>query len=520
MSHNHRRQSEAGQTAILFALMLIGLVLFTGLAIDGGNVLNVRRITQNAADASALGAVRYMSTADGPTEQALLSGINKVVEANGIPDTDGVPGNESNTNIVAHYTDDRGNRLVSPNCNLVGSCGGSVPQPAFGIEVEVTNPIDTYFMGLIGRQTVDVGADAVAVARGFADSGLSENVMVALGSCSTEDRQLTGRGDDNEFLGGLYSNSFFDTTGDSNHYHGQVTYVEGFNRAGTGDTVFEPGEPVVGETIIDPFAGWSYLDFGPGSAIATAHAGSYFDVSTLDNPSAGQPGVVEMSEIINRSVNPNNYPELYNPDDRNPITASDGVVLNPNQMRTGIYYAGDKEIRIGEEVHGPSTRPGTNGTVTIVSGNRIKTTEKSMNLSAYMNQDSAFPGLLFFSDYALPGDPCQFQTEIDAVINMAGNENGLRFDVHHHPDDLPRDADPNDYIDCPYPRVDGCYVASSSIFTGLIYAPNGRVDTSDQFTTYIGAIVAYTIDYSGHDNLFVTNPALFPTSDPRIYLER
>jgi hypothetical protein len=134
------------------------------------------------------------------------------------------------------------------------------------------------------------------------------------------------------------------------------------------------------------------------------------------------------------------------------------LYFQPNQMRSGIYYAGTKEIRIGEEAGGGSTPQGTNGTVTIVSGNRIKTTEKAMNLSAYMGQGSAFPGLLFFSDYQIQADPCVFDTSIDPVINMAGNDNGLRPEVYHHPDDIPRHANPADYVGCPYPRLDGCYV--------------------------------------------------------------
>lgn len=499
MTANTRSNNELGQTAVLFALMIVGVVAAVGLAVDGGHILNSRRVTQNAADASALGGVRYMATSDSPDEQVLLSRIHEVIEANGLPDTDGTPSNEINGNVVAYYTDERGNRMVSPNCIVVGSCSGSVPPYALGLEVQVTNPVDTYFMGIIGQRTISIGADAVAVTRGSTASGLAENVMIALGSCTTADRQLTGRGNDNEFLGGLYSNSWFDSTGNSNHYHGQVTSFEPYYRPAGDATVYEPNDPVQGEIVSNPFAGWSYIDFAPGSAIANANAGFYFDVSVLDHPTKGQPGIVEMSEIKNQTL----YPDLYD--------------ASTKRLRTGIYYAGTKQINIGEPAHGQ--QEGVNGVVTIVSGNRIKMTEGRMNLSAYMAQDSAFPGLLFFSDFALPGDPCAFQTNIDAVINMAGN-NGKSSEVYHPPDDIPNKADPLDYEGCPYPRIDGCYVASNNIFTGLIYAPNGRVDTSDSRTTYIGAIVAFTIDYSGNENLFVTNSGLFPRSDPSIFLER
>jgi hypothetical protein len=517
MNHTTRRNElERGQTAVLFALMLIGLILFVGLAVDGGNAFNERRITQNAADSAALGGVHYIAASDSPNETELQRRINTVVESNGVPDTNNNPGDDVNDNVVAYYTDSSGSRLPSPNCNLVGSCGG-VPNSAFGIEVEVANTANTYFLGLIGRNNLGIGGGAVAVIQGNLPSSLADNVMIALGQCGAWDRQMTGRGDNSEFLGGLYTNSYFDATGKNNHFHGQVTYVDYLDppRYGTNNE-FQPGLPVEGAPLPNPFPGWSYTDFAPGTPIAVANAGNYWDVSILDRPSAGIPGVIEMSEIIDQTV----YPELYNPDNKDPLTARDGVILQPNQMRTGIYYAGDKEIRIGETASGGQVPQGTNGTVTIVSGNRIKTTEKAMNLSAYMGQGSAFPGLLFFSDYEIQADPCVFDTSIDPVINMAGNDNGLRPVVYHYPDDIPKKANPADYVGCPYPRLNGCYVPSNAVFTGLIYAPNGRVDTSDTRTTYIGAIVAYTIDYSGDDNLFVHNPALFPTSNPAISLER
>jgi hypothetical protein len=525
MNQNMRwSRTERGQTAVLFALMIVGLVLFVGLAVDGGNVLNERRITQNAADASALGGVHYIAVAGPATEQRLLEIINETVESNGIPDTNGVAGDSVNNNIEAYYTNAQGTRIGSPNCSVVGTCGTNVPDYAFGLEVIVNNPAETYLLGIIGQESLEISGSAVAVIQGTVPGEIADNVMIALGDCSTYDRQMTGRGNDNEFLGGLYSNSFFDATGRDNHFHGQVTYVDPPTISpppyGT-NNVFEPDLPIQGSLISDPYAGWSYMDFAPTSTIALNNAGNYWDVSILDDSTINvgvgdDDGIIEMREIINQSV----YPTLYNPDNRDPITASDGVVLQPNQMRAGIYFAGDKEINIGEEAGGGQTPQGTNGTVTVVSGNRIKTTESAMNLSAFLGQGSAFPGLLFFSDFAPPYPPCEFHTEIDASINMAGNSNGLQPEVYHHPDDIPRRANPDDYIDCPYPRIDGCYVPSNAIFTGLIYAPHGRVDTSDSRTTYRGAIVAYTIDYSGDNNLFVYNPALFPLSNPMISLER
>lgn len=526
MNHNHRHLAnipESGQSAVLFMLALIGLIAFVGLSVDGGNALNERRVTQNAADASALRGVHYMASSNGPQEQQLLEVVNSIVEANGIPDTDGTGGNATNDNVTVYYTDERGNRQTTQPCYILPCGYGSVPQWVNGLEVEVDNRFDTYFIGVIGQNTLNVGANAVAVVRGFGVGGLGDNTMVALGDdCDKEDRPLAGRAHNSEFLGGLQANSWFQNSGENNHYHGQIYYDDGFDRDNVPSNEFyEPGEPTEGGEVADPFAGLVYTDFAPGTPVANSlPAGHYHDVSVLDDPANGGDGdgTVEMREITNQTL----YPELYNPDDKKDLTARDGVVLKPNQLRQGLYYAGDKAIWLGESAGGGQEATGTNGNVTIVSGNRIKLTEKNMNLNAYLSDGTILPGLLFFSGYQAPelADPCDFDTSVDPIINMAGNSGTKEPEVYHHPGDLPKNADPDDYVDCPYPRVDGCYVSSSNLFVGLIYAPNGRVATSGGSTTYIGAIVSWTIDINGNENLFVHNSDLFPSDDPMIFLDK
>ncbi|MGD2057900.1 MAG: pilus assembly protein TadG-related protein, partial [Anaerolineales bacterium] len=52
MSNNH----EAGQTYIIFAMLMIGLLSFSAMAIDGGVIYHEHRRSQNAADAAAMAA--------------------------------------------------------------------------------------------------------------------------------------------------------------------------------------------------------------------------------------------------------------------------------------------------------------------------------------------------------------------------------------------------------------------------------------------------------------------------------
>jgi len=513
---------------VLFALLAVGLIVAVGLAIDGGNALKERRIAQNAADASALGGTQYLATADNPTEQGLLELINSSVESNGVPDSDGIAGNQINDHVQAFYTDDAGNLLVPPNCNVVGGCGGFPPQQAYGVHVELAYGAETYFMGVVGISTLRVGADAVAVVRGFSPEGISDNVMVALGrECDREDWPLSGRANDSEFLGGIFANSWFLNQGEDNHYHAQVTYVDGFDRSWVpANELFEPQYPISTTTPIDdPFdeilgRPLAYTDFASGGDIgSTIPISDFHDVSILDqnNPpltTGDEDGIVEMREIINQTL----YPELYNPNNNNEITARDGVILGPNQLREGLYYAGSKAIDIGEAAG--NQYGGTNGSVTIVSGNRIKITEKDMNLTAYLQQGSKVPGLLMFSDYTAPelANKCDWDPSVFPIINMAGNSGSLKPEVYHWDYDLPNPPpdNPDDYILCPLGQ--GCYIQSSNVFIGLIYAQNGRIATSGGRTTYIGSLVGWTLDVNGDDNLFVNNAALYPSSYPHIFL--
>lgn len=504
--HTEKQESdpELGQSAILFALMIIGLIAFVGLAVDGGNVLNIRRVTQNAADASALSGVHYLSVADSPTEQGLLEGINITVEANGVPDTDGSPGNYINDNVVVYYTDSDGARLVAPNCNVASTCGGTPPLQAFGVDVEVSNQTDTFFIRVIGINSMAIGAGAVAVSRGYFSGSLSENAIVALGDdCNIEDRPLAGRAENTEFLGGIHSNSWFQNSGNNNHYHVQVSYSIGFDRENVpSNETFEPTDPISVTQVTDPFAelNLSYTDFAiTGSIGSTIDPIYYHDLTVLDGDGDG---LIEMRELISQTI----YPPLYNPSKRDDLDAGNGIILGPHELHPGLYYAGDMPIVIGGD------GGGTHGQITVVSGNRIKITENDTNMVAYLDEDSPVAGLLFYSDYWAPelSDRCDFNPEVDPIINMSNNS-GSQLPVVFH--------EMVDGKDCPG-AIDGCYIPSSNVYTGLIYAPNGRVATAGGKTTYIGSIIAYTVDINGNGNLFVNNNHLVPDSEPKIFLDK
>ena len=68
----HRMRSEAGQSYIILALLMVGLLSFTALAIDGGILLHEHRRSQNAADAAAMAAA-YAKIRSQPLGTAALN---------------------------------------------------------------------------------------------------------------------------------------------------------------------------------------------------------------------------------------------------------------------------------------------------------------------------------------------------------------------------------------------------------------------------------------------------------------
>jgi hypothetical protein len=503
-----KQRTERGQTAVLFALMIVGLVLFVGLAVDGGNIFNERRITQNAADSAALSGVHYMVGSDAPSETALQRVINDVVEANGLPDTDGIPRNEINGNVAIFYTDSNGNRLVTQPCWQV-PCG-SIPLPARGLEVDLQNPAETYFLGLIDRDTVNIGAEAVAVTRGGTGGGdAGDNVLVAFGDCDEGDRPLDLSTWNTDFIGGLHSDTYFENRGELNHYHGQVTYVEGYvdSQAGTVKAAtYEPdppGAPQAAAIIGDPFAGlFTVADFSCSGTIGSTV--TCYDLETL---AAANGGVVTTQLLKNNS--PGSGPNYL-------------TQTGPHewQLRPGLYYAGAYPFDFGER--------GMKGTVTLVSNSYIKLTEDDLQLTGYMPAGTVAPGLLMYSGLDAGAKKCtnhEDLTEWEEPINTTGNSGSTAPGVYHN-DDKPGCVDLGSPSDC--------YELGSLQYIGLIYAPGGRVSTSGNGASYVGAIVAYSIRINGSQNrsegggtkpdkvgaLFVSDPNLFPQTDQLIYLER
>jgi hypothetical protein len=161
-----------GQAAILVALLTIAVVAFVALAVDSGVAYSLRRQAQNAADGAAIAGTYVMVDYSGASPVAdILRNVNRFAEANGIPDTNGNPGDPINNNVLAYYVDHDGNRLQLGGVDWELHSGPDViPNNARGIEAVTAISQTTFFARTIGVN--EVAASATATARYQPDGGV------------------------------------------------------------------------------------------------------------------------------------------------------------------------------------------------------------------------------------------------------------------------------------------------------------------------------------------------------------
>jgi Flp pilus assembly protein TadG len=136
--------ASRGQVLVMFALFLTGLISMLGMATDLGYAFSQRRASQNAADAGALAGARMV------LKQQVASGDAATeVTKNAM--------NGTTVNMAAcWYVDD------TKSASNLGSCAGAPPSGATGVHVEVNETHNTFFMKVLGVNTVTTSAKATA----------------------------------------------------------------------------------------------------------------------------------------------------------------------------------------------------------------------------------------------------------------------------------------------------------------------------------------------------------------------
>jgi hypothetical protein len=159
------RHGTQGFVGITSALVITGMLAFTGLAFDVGYLEWARMSTQAAADAAAMGALRELEL--GHSTTIATAGLNDA-SLNGF--TNGV----NNTTVTIN------------NPPLSGSYQGN----SSAVEALVSRTVPTFFMMIVGANSVPISARAVA--QTTSSSGSIGGCIFALDPTAPRSLQIAG----------------------------------------------------------------------------------------------------------------------------------------------------------------------------------------------------------------------------------------------------------------------------------------------------------------------------------------
>lgn len=367
-----RRRRERGAVLILFTLAAVVLVGFLGLAVDVGMLYLQKQKVQSAADAGALGAAQAM-------RRGQTGSITTLARA------------ESARN---GFTNDVGGVVVSVNNPPLG--GQKAGNSAY-TEVVVTQPLNTYFLRILGQTTATVSARAVATVGGatgciYAMSSSAEGAVRIDGRLVTDCGIISNSNSSKslEFAGGTLSAAYYRVVG---NYIGNVSPTPTIHAAATPDPLLTMTAP--------PFPSTHFYSTSV-SGTATLNPGIYH-------------GGISISQYANVTFNPGVY--VMNGGN---LFASGKNTLNG----TGVtfYFTANQTVPVSRPPGFLLSKTTTPGTVLINGGTA---TEGVTNFSAPTSGPAE--GKLFIQDRTQPANsPFDIQgsnqTDIEGIIYFPGTD--------------------------------------------------------------------------------------------------
>ncbi|MBI3732584.1 MAG: hypothetical protein HY259_03890 [Chloroflexi bacterium] len=136
--------SQSGQTIVLIALMFAGLVAFVGLALDAGQVYQMRRQMQNAADAGSFAGGRELGL--GGDQLAIYNQISQyTIGSNGV-------GNSADSFTA----------VFQPSGEAVTASNSPAPDGDNCVQVTSQRTFQTLIISFLGFNTLTASADATS----------------------------------------------------------------------------------------------------------------------------------------------------------------------------------------------------------------------------------------------------------------------------------------------------------------------------------------------------------------------
>lgn len=168
LSHPNAAAQQTGFIAILSALLMVGLIGITALAVDVGHLLVVRTQVQNAVDAAALhgAALLYSNGSSTPNFSASGPAVAGAIEAVSL---NMAVGGQDNLQVQANYW-----QQLNP----------SAPSNEAAIQVTLSKQVSLFFARIFGQTSRNVSASSTALVQSPTSIGTGgTNLPIAIGSC-------------------------------------------------------------------------------------------------------------------------------------------------------------------------------------------------------------------------------------------------------------------------------------------------------------------------------------------------
>jgi len=258
-----KAQVESGQAIVILALVMVALLGFVGLVVDGGGLFFLQRDAQNATDAAVIAATYARCTNAAPAD--VMAAGYAAAEQNGF------------------YNGYDGRTVVVNNPPINGEEAGNDNY----IQVDITATKPSYFIQMVYRGPLQVSTRAVGYCLPpFDPSDLP--AITGLADAATCTNTIKWSGSSATIRGGVFSN------GDI-QFHGSDNLIDGgADAAGVVDqgnnNTYVNGTPQNGvPSITNPLEGIFIIgDYAPGGTVATsiqASGGIYHAIlSSADDP--------------------------------------------------------------------------------------------------------------------------------------------------------------------------------------------------------------------------------------------
>ena len=242
------KSTESGQTLVLILLMVVGLIGFAALAIDGGMLLWERRRAQNAADAGVMAAALAKIQA-----KDLFTTTLQRVASNGFGTVKG-PCSPAGTDCLVGSGERWSVQVSTPPRS------GDFAGISNYIQVSITSEVNTALAHMVFTGALQTTVEAVSrvwpkerLAAGNALYAATEHDCKGIWFAGTGDTEITGgdifsNSDNTEKSGGCYS-GVQGGAGNVTVVNGQILVVGTFDQGGSGSVDPPPIEGIAHDNL-------------------------------------------------------------------------------------------------------------------------------------------------------------------------------------------------------------------------------------------------------------------------------